>query len=209
MESGIRGSDRTEEAARIGRESAQGLTLIELGIVLLLMGILVSFSLPRLFMITEINLRTATRRLSETLQLTSAMATNTSRPYVVQYDMDEGRYCTTAAQFDPGTGRWIAQFADESIEVVTTDTLSETKCFTLKDGVFFREIEPLRGAEEKQVKGKLSHWYSPRGITDPMMIRLGDKQGRFYTLILSRYGGAVELRDGRWEFKDYYEDLFE
>ena len=42
-----------------------------------------------------------------------------------------------------------------------------------------------------------------------MMIRLGDKQGRFYTLILSRYGGGVEVRKGRWEFKDYYEDLFE
>lgn len=209
MESGIRGSDRPEARTRIERGSAQGLTLIELGIVLLLMAILTSFSIPRLFMITEINLRTATRRLAETLQLTSAMATNTSRPYVVQYDMDKGRYCTTAAQFDPGTGRWIAQFTDESIEVVGGDTLTETKCFTLKDGVFFREIEPLRGAEEKQEKGRLSHWYSPRGITDPMMIRLGDKQGRFYTLILSRYGGGVELRKGKWEFKEYYEDLFE
>jgi hypothetical protein len=28
-------------------------------------------------------------------------------------------------------------------------------------------------------------------------------------LILSRYGGGVDLRKGRWEFKDYYEDLFE
>lgn len=209
MESGIRGSDRTEARARDGRGSVQGLTLIELGIVLLLMAILTSFAVPRLLMVTEINLRTSTRRLAETLQLTSVMATNTSRPYVVQYDMDKGTCCTTAARFDPGSGRWIAQFTDKSIEVVESDTLSKTKCFTLKEGVYFREIEPLRGAGEKQVKGKLSHWYSPQGITDPMMIRLGDKQGRFYTLILSRYGGRVEIRKGKWTFKEYYEDLLE
>jgi hypothetical protein len=185
------------------------LTLIELGIVMLLMALLAAFSVPRLFMITEINLRTATRRLAETLQLISSKATNTARPYVIQYDMDKGKYCYTAAQFDAGTGRWVARFADESIEVVQTDTLATTSCFELKDGVYFREIEPLRGGEEKQEKGKLSHWISPRGITDPLMIRLGDKQGRFYTLILSRYGGAVDLRKGRWEYKQYYDDLFE
>jgi hypothetical protein len=176
---------------------------------MLLMAILASFSIPRLFMITEVNLRTSARRLAETLQLTSAMATNTSRPYVVEYDLDKGKYCTTAARFDAATGRWVARFTDESIEVVGEDSLSKPKCFTLKDGVYFREIETLRGAEEKQEKGKLSHWYSPRGITDPLMIRLGDKQGRFYTLILSRYGGGVDVREGRWEFKQYYEDLFE
>ena len=209
MESGIRESHRRKRKAAAREGSSRGLTLIELGIVMLLMAILASFSIPRLFMITEINLRTATRRLAETLQLVSSMATNTSRPYVVQYDMDKSRYCYTAARFDAATGRWIAQFADESIETVDTDILATTKCFELKDGVYFRELEPLLGAEKKQEKGKLSTWYSPRGMTDPLMIRLGDKQGRFYTLIVSRYGGDVEIREGRLEYKDYYEDLFE
>lgn len=208
MELGIRRSDRTKKKVRIETASTQGLTLIELGIVLLLMALLASFSVPRLFMVTEINLRTTTRRLAETLQLISSLATNTSRPYVIEYDMDKGKYCYTAARFDAATGRWVAQFADESIEVVETDTLAQTKCFELKDGVYFREIEPIRGTEPKLEKGKLTHWYSPRGITDPLIIRLGDKQGRFYTLILSRYGGGVDIREGRWEFKDYYEDLF-
>ena len=176
---------------------------------MLLMALMASFSVPRLFMVTEINLRTSARRLAETLQLTAAMATNTSRPYVVQYDLDKGTYCTTAALFDSGTGGWVAQFTDESAENMDTDPLAKTKCFSLKDGVYFREIEPLWGTAEKQEKGKLSHWYSPRGVTDPMMIRLGDKQGRFYTLILDRYGGGVDIREGNWEFKDYYKDLFE
>ncbi len=189
-------------------DSTRGLTLIELGIVMLLMAILASFSIPRLFMITEVNLRTSARRLAETLQLTSAMATNTSRPHVVRYDLDKGKYCTTAARFDAATGRWVARFTDESVEIVGEDALSKEKCFGLKDGVYFREIESFRQDEEKQEKGSLSHWYSPRGITDPLMIRLGDKQGRFYTLILSRYGGRVEVREGRWEIEEYYEDLF-
>ncbi len=209
MESEITGSDRTAGGTRTVRDPRQGLTLIELGIVMLLMAILASFAVPRLLMVTGVQLRTSARRLADTLQLTSAMATNTSRPYVVQYDLDKGRYCTTAARFDAGSGKWVAQFTDPSIKVVDTDTLTKTKCFTLKDGVYFRQIEPLRGSGEKQEKGTLSHWYSPRGITDPMIIWLGDKQGRFYTLILNRYGGRVEVRKGKWTFKEYYEDLFE
>jgi len=112
---------------------------------MLLMAILASFAVPRLLMVTEINLRTSARRLAETLQLTSAMATNTSRPYVVQYDLDKGTYCTTAARFDAGSGRWIAQFIDESIETVEPDTLSKTRCLTLKDGVYYLKMSSRFG----------------------------------------------------------------
>jgi type II secretory pathway pseudopilin PulG len=209
LEPGLRGPDRTDGKDATRAKPVQGLTLIELGIVMLLMAILASFSIPRLLMITEINLRTSARHLAETLQLIASMATNTSRPYAVQYDMDKGKYCYTAAQFDAATARWVARFADDSTEVLETDTLAKTKCFDLKGGVYFREIETLTGIEKKQEKGKLSHWYSPRGITDPLLIRLGDKQGRFYTLILSPYGGGVEVRKGTLDFKEYYEGLLE
>ncbi len=186
-----------------------GLTLIELGVVLLLMALLASFAVPRLYMITEINLRTSTRRLAETLQLISTMATNTSRPYVVRYDLDKGECCYTAARFDPAAGTWTAAFTDRSVETRESDVLAKTKCLRLKEGVFFKAIEPVAGDGQKQEHGRLTQWISPRGVTDPLLIRLGDKKDRVYTLVVSPYGGRVEIRHGAWTYEDYLEDLLE
>ena len=160
-------------------------------------------------MITEINLRTSTRKLAETLRLISSKATNASRPYSIQYDLDKHKYCFTAAAFDPGTGQWVARITDGSEPQNSTDISTQTTCIPLNDGVFFKDIEPLTESGQEQQSGRLSTWYSPRGITDPLLIHLGDKQGRFYTLILSRYGGRVEIRQGRWSYKEYIEKLLE
>jgi len=192
-----------------GRASTQGLTLIELTIVLLLMAILASFAIPRLLMVTEVNLRTSTRKLAETLRLVSSMATRHSSPFGIRYDMDKQKYCYTRCRFNPTTGEWVTLFGDESAEVIETDASLKTKCFTLKDGVYFKEIETLSGVEQKQQKGTLTHHYSPRGITDPLLIHLGDKKGRFYTLFLNRYAGRVEIRNGKWTYKDYLQELLE
>ncbi len=186
-----------------------GFTLLELCIVIILLAIMTTFTVPRTFMITEINLRTSTRKLAETLRLISSKATNTSRPYSIKYDLDKHKYCFAAASFDAGTGQWVAQITDGSNKKSSSAPAAQTKCIPLKDGVFFKDIEPLAESGQEQQKGHLSTWYSPRGITDPLLIHLGDKQGRFYTLILSRYGGKVEIRSGRWSYNDYIKELLE
>ena len=179
-----------------------GITLIELTIVIVLMAILASFAVPRFFMITEINLRTATRTLAETLREVSALATNLSKPFVVQYDLDKGKYCYQLAAFDTATGKWVVRITDEEVEQIGEAPYAGTKWYTLKDGVFFKDIETLSGTEKKVEKGVLDQWFQPRGIIDPLVIHLGDRKGRSYTVILNRYGSNVDLRKGRWEYKD-------
>ncbi len=191
------------------RKEARGFTLLELCIVIILLAIMTTFTVPRLFMITEINLRTSTRKLAETLRLISSKATNSSRPYSIVYDLDKHKYCFAAATFDAGAGQWIAQITDGTGPKNITDAATQSTCVPLKEGVFFKDIEPLTESGQEQQKGQLSTWYSPRGITDPLLIHLGDKQGRFYTLILSRYGGKVEVRQGRLAYKDYIQELLE
>ncbi len=189
--------------------SPAGITLIELTIVIVLLAIVASFSVPRFFMVTEINLRTATRTLAETLREVSAMATNVSKPFVVQYDLDKGKYCYKLAMFDAATGRWVAQIAAEGVEQIGGEPYSKTKWFTLEKGAFFKDMEPLTGTEKKVEKGLQDQWFQPRGIIDPMVIHLGDRKGRSYTVILNRYGGSVEIRKGRWEYKEYLRDILE
>jgi len=196
-------------AKTIRRTGTLGFTLIELTFVLLLMAILASFAVPRFFMITEINLRTSARSLAETLLEVSSMSTNFSTPFVIQYDMDQQKYCYKQAVFNLATGSWSVLFGDESTEEVTTSPQGKTKCFHLKDGVYFKEIHSLLGTEKKFEKGKLPEWFSPRGVADPLVILLGDRKGRFYTLFVQRYGGRVDIRPGRLEYKDYLQEILE
>ncbi|MEW6441484.1 MAG: prepilin-type N-terminal cleavage/methylation domain-containing protein [bacterium] len=186
--------------------AVRGLTLIELTMVLLVMAVIASFSVPRLMMITEVNLRTSARNLTETLGLLSSLAITHSRPYGILYDLDKQRYCYVPAREDPETGGWHLVFADEKDETVS-DPLVATRCFPLKDGVYFKDIETPEAAEAKQEKGRLTHSFSPRGIAESLVIHLGDKKGRYYSIFLQRYGGRVELREGTWSYKQYVEDM--
>jgi Tfp pilus assembly protein FimT len=197
----------TTRSAR--RTAAAGVTLIELTFVLLLMGILASFAVPRFFMISEINLKTSARNLAETLLEVSALATNFSAPFVIQYDMDKQKYCWKQARYDQATGTWTALFTDDTTQEVTGDPYGKTRCTTLKEGVYFKEIQTLLGTERKNEKGKVTEWFSPRGVADPLVILLGDRKGRFYTLFIQRYGGRTEIRSGRWEYKEFLREILE
>jgi len=187
----------------------EGLTLIELGIVILVMGVVASFAVPRLLMITEVNLRTSARKLAETLGLLSSMAITHSRPYGVLYDLDKQRYCYVAAREDPESGAWQVIFTDDEKTEVVGDPLAATRCFNLKEGVYFKDIETPEAVERKQEKGRLTHLFSPRGIAESLVIHLGDKKGRYYSILLHRYGGRVEVREGKLAYKDYVQQILQ
>lgn len=191
------------------KTSSQGITLIELTIFLILMGILASFVVPRISMVTEINLKTSARKLAETLLEVASMSTNLSTPFVVQYDLDEKKYCFKQAYFDPTSGMWSVRFADEKVEEVSPDPYTKTRCFNLEEGIYFKDIETLSGTGKKYEKGQIPQWFSPRGVTEPLVIHLADRKGRFFTLFLNRYGGRVDIRNGRWEYRDYLKELTE
>ena len=194
----------------LGHSSSRGLTLIELSIFMIMMAILYSFVAPRIAMVTDINLRTTARQLAETVLDISAQATARSVPYAVVYDLDKQRYCYRQASFDTATGKWVVLFTnDEEQEVIGGDPHQREHCCELDEGVYFKDIEPLLKSEKKFEKGQVDQWFSPRGISDPTVIHLGDQKGRFYTLLISRYGGKVEVRPGFLEYEDYLRETLE
>lgn len=186
-----------------------GLTLIELTIVLLVMALLASFAAPRLLVITEVNLRTSARRLAETLGLLSSLAITHSRPFGILYDLDKQRYCYTAARQDPQTWAWHVVFTEEEDLEVLGDPLEATKCFQLKEGVYFKDIETPEAAERKLEKGQLTHLFSPRGVAESVVVHLGDSKGRSYSIFVHRYGGRVDSREGTWTHKDYVQHILQ
>ncbi len=195
----------THRARTRGRP--EGLTLIELSIVLLVLAILAGVAFPRIMVLTDINLRSSARRLAETLGLLSSLAH--ARPFGVLYDLDEQRYCWCGAREDPDTGEWAIVFSKDPKSEVLGDPLAATRCQALKDGVFFRDIESPEGAERVQEKGQLTHVFSPRGTAESLVIHLADRKGRSYSVFLHRYGGRVEIRQGKVSYKDYVQETLE
>lgn len=187
----------------------RGLTLIELSIVLLVMAILVGIAFPRILAITDVNLRTSARRLAETLEILSSRAVAHGRPFGVLYDLDKQRYCWAGAREDPDTGEWVAVISEDEKTETLGDPLAATRCQALKNGVFFRDIETPEGAERVQGKGRLTHFFSPRGTAESLVIHLADKKGRHYSVFLHHYGGRVEVRQGKVSYKDYVQELLE
>lgn len=187
----------------------RGLTLIELTIVVLVLAILAGIAFPRVMVLTDIHLRTSARRLAETLGLLSSLAVAHARPFGVLYDLDEQRYCWSGAREDPDTGEWVVVFSEDEKTEVLGDPLAVTRCEALKDGVSFRDIESPEGSERVQEKGQLTHVFSPRGTAESLVIHLADRKGRKYSVFLHRYGGRVEVRQGRVSYKDYVQEILE
>lgn len=187
----------------------KGLTLIELSIVLLVMATIVGIAFPRILVLTDVNLRTSARRLAETLELLSSRAVAHGRPFGVLYDLDKQRYCWAGAREDPDTGEWVAVFSEDEKTEILGDPLAATRCQALKDGVVFHDIETPEGAERVQEKGRLAHFFSPRGTAESLVIHLADKKGRKYSVFLHHYGGRVEVRQGKVSYKDYVQQLLE
>lgn len=191
------------------RTSQNGLTLIELSIVLLVMAILAAITFPRIAVLTDINLRTSARRLAETLGLLSSLAISHARPFGVLYDLDEHRYCWSGAREDPDTGEWAVVFSEDEKTEVLGDPLATTRCQALKEGVFFRDIESPEARERVQEKGRLTHVFSPRGTAESLVIHLADRKGRSYSVFLHRYGGRVEVRQGKVSYKEYVQEILD
>lgn len=211
MEPGIAPHEARQRYRFSAKGSASaGLTLIELTIFLVLMGILASFVIPRISMVTEINLRRSARTLGETLLEVSALATNLSTPFAVQYDLDKQKYCYKMMRQDPVSGKWQVLFTDEKTEEMGADPYAKQKCIELGEGVYFKGIETLVGTETLYEKGQIPQYFSPRNITSPpLLIHLGDRKGRFYTIVLNRYGGNPDIRQGKLEYKDYLKELLD
>lgn len=198
-------SETGGSVARAG--SARGLTLIELTILLLILGILYSLAMPKLYILTDVNLRTSARRLAETLRVVQSNAIAHASQYVVRFDIEKGTYgYQQGTEYAPG--RWVFLLKNmdgtgekSSREEELRSPTPVEKTFRLEKGVFFQDIyDPVSG--EKHDKGEIRTEFSPRGIATPALIHIGDSKSRYYTIAIERYGGRVILRKGNLTYED-------
>jgi general secretion pathway protein H len=169
---------------RAGREA--GFTLIEIGVVLLVIGIVLGIVVPRFRDSSHAELVAASRKLALTFRFLRHEAILNGRTYRLNYDIDQQRYWVTSAdEIDEGGGF-------EREEGLLADDIVLSPPIGIADVVL-----PL-------VAGKLqeglayTHFY-PDGYVDLTVVHL-DNGREAFTLRVDSLTGRVHVTPGYLDF---------
>jgi len=162
----------------------KGFTLIELAVVIVVLGIMITLVIPTLGEITGSNLKRSARHLTGVIRFLRDEAEAKKKIFRLRFDVQNGSY-------------W-----------------AETPVPASDDTVEFKKYEPgvsaegsLSGQTVMRSVRAGSHpdepWilFTPDGWVEKTFIHLQDGGGRDYTLIVKPLTGDTELRDGDVEEK--------
>ena len=163
----------------------KGFTLIELVVVIFLVGVFFLVAIPKFKDITEVNIKSASRRLTGTIRYLYSEAVFKKRVYKLVFDIDTNEY-------------WVEVI--EGNEFVTPpDTFLQRK--RLPVGVFFKDITTERSLGKTEKGRDEFILFMPTGFVEPAVIHLTTEDGQAYTLATKPYtGGTIVF--------DEYIDLF-
>lgn len=184
---------RRRESRTAGLTGAQGFTLIELTIIVIIMGIMFSLVMPRIINITSYELKSTTRRMVRTINHIYSKATTHNRYYRLGIDLTTDEYWVSA-DTNPSPG--MLEFMEE-------DIIKRQ----LPEGIHFIDVFHLGQLEPKKEDEEVYTYFSPKGRVDPpTVIHLADERDRFYTLFIPPYTGRVQVTQG---YEEVYEETEE
>ncbi|MDB9822806.1 prepilin-type N-terminal cleavage/methylation domain-containing protein [Deltaproteobacteria bacterium] len=163
---------------------AGGFTLIELTMVILLFGLLLSLTVPRFqdAVITD-HLKSASRKIISTTGELRNFAIREYKDYYLMFNLESNQF-------------WI----DSSFITEEERVTARENTFYIPEGVRIIDIW-LRG-EGKKTYGETGIRFTRKGYIQPSMIHLGSEDGRNFTLVLRPFLGKIEVMDSYVDFED-------
>jgi general secretion pathway protein H len=161
-----------------------GFTLIELTIVILLMGFMLSFTLPRIRDVAlSDNLKTTVRTLTSTIKALRYQAIKDNQEYFLKFSFASKKF-------------W-----SDSPNLSEEDRAAAIKnAFSPPPDV--RIIDICLKDDEKYLSGTISISFSRDGYISPSVIHLGSDDGRQFTLSLRPFLGNVDVLEEYVEIGD-------
>lgn len=162
-----------------GKEKAAGFTLIELTIIIVILGVMLSLIIPRLGEIGEANLKRSARHITGMIRFLRDESQAKKAVYRLRFDIQEGRYW----------GEVMTRTSDDAVEFkrFSSEMGSEG---SLSGQTTFRDIKVASHPDDPYVE------FTPDGWVESAIIHLRDGDGRDFTLLVNPLTGSTELRDG-------------
>ena len=154
----------------------RGYTLIELSLIMLLIGVILVFVLPKLGNIGDAKLRTTARQLAGKIQSLYDESVLKKKPYQIVFDITNRTYS-------------FSQVSEEESPIFS-DSENETG---LSDRVYIKDI--VMETEGRITDGKVAIRFYPDGYVEKNTIHLSDGK-KDYTLVTSPLTGKVKISEG-------------
>ena len=160
----------------------RGFTMVELGMVLLVLGIVMAIVLPRFGGTLERQqLRSTINVIHGTVRYLQAYAALTKRVYRLTFDLD--RQVMSVCYFQG--------------ETCTPEASRELRDYVLPASVRILDVVSPQGAKTRA--GEATTHFHPTGLAEPSIIHLGTDSNQKATLVIEPLAGRVKV------FDDYVE----
>ncbi|MBI5746862.1 MAG: prepilin-type N-terminal cleavage/methylation domain-containing protein [Nitrospirae bacterium] len=161
------------------RHRSSGYTLIELSVVLLILGLILSIFLPRLTGIAGGDLKTTSRKIIGIIQYTYDEAIGRRQVHRLNYDIREGLL-------------WVTIMKEDG-EFVEADPNLFQKIF-LPRNVLFKDVKTLHSGTVTD--GKTFTQFFPAGRVEKTTLHLVSNKNEETTLVINPLTGRVKVYDG-------------
>jgi len=167
---------------RQGKRDREGFTLIELMVVIVVLGVMMTLIIPQLGNIGDANLKRSTRHLTGMISFLRDEAQAKKKVYRLRFDIQGGKY-------------WAEEFT-----VLSSDTAEFKRLQTamtneggLAGQTSFKDVQVGSHPDDPYML------FTPDGWVEPAFIHLRNGDDKLFTLIVKPLTGNTELREGEVE----------
>lgn len=161
------------------KKTHRGFTLIELTIVIVVLGVMLSLIIPRLGEIGEADLKRSARHLTGMIRFLRDDAQARKAVYRLRFDVQGGRYWAEVMTL---TSEQIVEFKRLHAEMTSEGSLAGQTAF--------RDVKVGSHPDDPFIQ------FTPDGWVESAMIHLRDGEDRDFTLRVKPLMGDTELREG-------------
>lgn len=164
--------------------NSKGYTLIELIVVMVLVGLTLTLTIPRFrYALLTDDLKTTTRKMIGMINNLRNEAIREQRDYILRFDLGSNRL-------------WVDSPALTDQERM----MAREKAFSLAKGV--RVLDIWFKGEGKKMTGETGIKVNRKGYVQPSVIHLGSEEGKGFTLVLNPFLGKVSILENYVDFED-------
>lgn len=165
-------------------KDTEGYTLIELVVVIVLIGMMMTLTIPKLRSVNLFDdLKSSTRRMAGLIRSTRYDAIRDNIAYRLHFDLESREF-------------WVDSPAMSEEEKAR----AREDASGMADDIFVEDI--TYSNEKKAITGSSSILFTKKGYIQPAIIHLGSKGGKRFSLIMSPFLGKVKVFDDYVDYDD-------